>query len=156
MARRTVDIRPLKPREIGAAFPLARLLVPTLSLAAWQSFAAKLTAGAPASDHGILAAESEGGYLCGLVIYRVMHDLRHGRLLTADHIVALDIVDRKPVAAAVLAALEHLGKALDCDALHTSLDAPQESLKAVWEDAGHHIEKTLLCKTSAGARDRLL
>ena len=153
MARRTVSIRPLQPSELSSAFPLARLLVPALGLPTWQRFAREMTSGGAQADRGILTAEGEGGYLCGLVIYRVIHDLRHGRVLTADHVIAFDMVDRNPVAAAVLAALEDLCTALGCDALHTSLEAPQEGLKAVWENAGHHTEKTLLCKTAAETRD---
>ena len=87
------------------------------------------------------------------MIYRVIHDLRHGRVLFADHVIALDMVDRNPVAKAVLAALETLSASLGCDALHTSLEAPQEGLKAVWENAGHHAEKTLLCKIASETRD---
>lgn len=153
MARRTVNIRPLQRSEISTAFPLARLLAPALGLPAWQHFARELTGGGAQADHGVLTAEGEGGYLCGLVIYRVIHDLRHGRVLTADHVIALDMVDRNPVAAAVLAALETLSSALGCDALHTSLEAPQKGLRAVWESAGHHTEKTLLCKAAAETSD---
>jgi len=147
--RRSVTVRSLDRKEIAAAYPLARMLVPALDLAAWQRFAGAILEGASTEERGILAATGEGGYLCGLLVYRVVHDLRHGRVLTADHVLALDIVDRKPVAAALLAALEQLCEALGCDALHTGFDTPQESLKAVWEGAGHQIERTLLCKTSS-------
>jgi hypothetical protein len=151
--RRSVAVRSLDRKEIATAYPLARMLAPSLDLAAWQRFAGAILDGAPTEERGILAAEGEGGYLCGLLIYRVVHDLRHGRVLTADHVLALDIVDRKPVAAALLSALEELSEALGCDALHTGFDTPQETLKALWEGAGHQVERTLLCKTpSATAR----
>jgi len=147
-SRRSVIVRPLDRKEIATAFPLVRLLAPALDLAGWQRFAGAILDGAPTEERGILAGVGEGGYLCGLLVFRVVHDLRHGRVLTADHVLALDIVARKPVAAALLAALEELSEALGCDALHTGFDTPQESLKAVWEGAGHQIERTLLCKTS--------
>ncbi|MGE5203883.1 MAG: hypothetical protein ACM3O6_17630 [Acidobacteriota bacterium] len=147
MPRRSVAIRVLDPKEIAAAYPLACLLAPSLDMPTWQRFAGAILAGNPTEERRILAAVGEGGYLCGLLIYRVEHDLRHGRVLTAEHVIALDIVDRKPVAAALLAALEDLSEALGCDALYTSFDTPQESLRAVWEGAGHQIARTLLCKT---------
>ena len=153
-SRRSVTVRPLDRQEIAAAYPLARMLAPALDLAAWQRFAGEILNGAPTEERGILAAVGEGGYLCGLLIYRVVHDLRHGRALTADHVLALDIVDRKPVAAALLSALEELSEALGCDALHTGFDTPQESLKAVWEGAGHRKERTLLCKPSPESERR--
>jgi len=153
-SRRSVAVRRLDRKEIDAAYPLARMLAPALDLSAWQRFAGAILDGAPTEERGILAAIGEGGYLCGLLIYRVVHDLRHGRALTADHVLALDIVDRKPVAAALLAALEDLSESLGCDALHTGFDTPQESLKAVWEGAGHQIERTLLCKTSSETERR--
>jgi hypothetical protein len=146
MSRRCVAVRVLDPKEIAAAYPLACMLAPTLDMAAWQRFAGAILAGNPTEERGILVAVGEGRYLCGLLIYRVVHDLRHGRVLTADHVIALDIVDRKPVAAALLAALEELSEALGCDALYTGFDTPQESLRAVWEGAGHQVARTLLCK----------
>lgn len=154
MPRRCVAVRALDPKEIAAAYPLARLLAPTLDMATWQQFAGKILGGAPTEERGILAAVGEGGYLCGLLIYRVTHDLRYGRVLTADHVIALDIVDRKPVAAALLAALEELSEALGCDALYTGFDTPQESLRAVWEGAGHQVARTLLCKTASEVERR--
>jgi len=150
MVRQKVKIRPLDQAQVTAAYPLARLLVPNLDLETWRRFVAQIAAASPAEERGILIAVGEGGYLCGLVVYRIGHDLRHGRVLNADHVIGIDIVDRGSVAGALLAALEELSESLGCEAVQTGIDAPQESLEAVWLDAGHSIEKTLLTKRAQG------
>lgn len=149
--RRRVDIGPLVPERVAASFPLARLLAPELDLGLWRRFARAFAHGAPRHQRGILCAVGEGGHACGLAIYRVLHDdLRHGRVLSADHVIVLDIVDPRPVAVALANALEGLSEALGCAALRTGFDASQRSLRTLWQASGHRVEKTLLCKRPAG------
>ncbi len=149
IVRRRVDIGPLAPERVAASFPLVRLLAPELDLGLWQRFARDFARGAPRRERGILCAVGEGGHACGLAIYRVLLDLRHGRVLSADHVIVLDIVDPRPVAMALVNALEGLSEALGCAALRTGFDTSQRSLRTLWQASGHRVEKTLLCKRPA-------
>jgi len=116
--------RPLSAERVIQAFPLIQTALPEVTLAAWRDFAA-----------------------------RVVPDLVHGRLLDAGLFLAYDLLDRRPVAEALAAAVEALARQRGCTAVHTHLpqrnDAPtnpDNGLSRVLAARGHRIESLGLCK----------
>jgi len=84
---------------------------------------------------------------CGLLYYRKERDLKSGDILVADHFIALDLFDSRPVLAALIAALEKLAINLDCAAIRSVVHAkaPEVALELV--SAGHTLEGATLYKT---------
>ena len=156
-----LKIRPLSAERVTQAFPLIQTALPEVTLAAWRAFAAALISGADtrgdalgnAREGGILAVTDGRNYIAGLCSYRVVPDLVHGRLLDAGHFLAFDMLDRRPVAEALAAALEALARERGCSAVHTHLPhgnaTPPDSgdgLSGLLAARGHRIESLGLCK----------
>lgn len=148
-----LKIRPLSAERVSQAFPLIQTALPEVTLAAWRDFAAVLMSGGDARESGILAVTDGRNTIVGLCSYRLVPDLVHGRLLDADHFLAFDLLDRRPVAEALAEALEALARERGCTAVHTHLpqrnDAPTEpgtGLTGLLAARGHRVESLGLCK----------
>jgi hypothetical protein len=131
--------------EIMAVYPLVREAVPALELSSWLRFARQLTASRRGEQCGIVAARREGRtFPSGLFCYRVENDLTLGRVLVADHFVAVDLLDPGAVLAALVEELDELASRLGCTAVrslvHGGTSDPAESLDA----AGHRPEDSML------------
>jgi hypothetical protein len=136
------------PRDqIRAVYPLVREAFPTLDLAAWLRFARQLT-GARRGQCGIVAVRREGrAFPTGLFCYRVEQDLGLGRVLVADHFVALDLLDPGAVLAALVGELDSLAKGLGCQAVRSLVHGGAPEIEDGLHAAGHQPEgATLLLK----------
>jgi hypothetical protein len=148
-----LKIRPLSAERVAQAFPLIQTALPVVTLAAWRDFAAALMSGGDAREGGILAVTDGRNYIAGLCSYRVVPDLVHGRLLDASHFLAFDMLDRRPVAEALAAALEARARERGCSAVHTRLPHrnaappdPGNGLSGLLAARGHRVESLGLCK----------
>ncbi len=159
-----LKVRPLNAAYITQAFPLVQTALPGVTLAAWSAFAAAQISGRNAPENtqegGILAVTDGHDYIAGLCSYRLVPDLVHGRLLDAGHFLAFDLLDRRPAAEALAAALEALAREHGCSAVHTHLpqrnDAPPDpdsSLSAMLAARGYRVESLDLCKRLAAVID---
>lgn len=123
---RRLTVKPLTPDRIDTTFPIAQAAVPGLCLEKWRQFATNATAldgATPAA--GIMVVENERGYVQGFCTCRLQRDIRHGTVFAVDDLVALDLIDSGPVAAALVDALEARARELGCGAvrLHVAEDA---------------------------------
>ncbi len=160
-----LKIRPLSAESVTQAFALIQTALPEVTLAAWRDFAAALMSDTDARgdtrgevrgdarEGGILAVTDGRNYIAGLCSYRVVPDLVHGRLLDAGHFLAFDLLDRRPVAEALAAAVEALAREHGCSAVHTHLPQgngappdPDNSLSKLFAARGHRVESLGLCK----------
>ncbi|HYD30223.1 MAG TPA: hypothetical protein VEB64_05120 [Azospirillaceae bacterium] len=159
-------VKPLGRRQIDQAFPVVSACSPGIGVERWRAFAAAVIPAAdleaaPSSPHaivmaddspatpaptGIITAQSDRGYIHGLFSYAVEPDLRHGRVLTADNFVVLDLVDPDAPATVLLKAMEHLARRLGCGAIHASLPEGAAPMLNRLHHAGHHPEARRLCK----------
>jgi hypothetical protein len=131
--------------ELRAVYPLVREAVPDLELSDWLRFASQLTGSRRGEHCGIVAASREGRtFPSGLFCYRVDVDLTLGKVLVADHFVAVDLLDPGAVLAALVDELDELAKRLGCTAVrslvHGGTPDPAERLDA----AGHRREDSML------------
>ncbi len=139
-------IQPLARDELRSVYPLIREAMPSISLPAWLAFARPLTT-RRATQTGILAARRIGrAFPCGLFCYRVDSHLANGRLLIAEHFVAVDLLDPKAVLAALVAELERLGRRLGCDAVRSVIHGGEEAVANGLHAAGHAPEASLTLK----------
>lgn len=141
----------LAAEQIAVVFPLVNAAAPEIDLARWRSFAAALTDGRAARSSGAIGLRNEAGYACGLLIYRVEHDLRRGAVLAIDLFVALDLVRDEDATRALLQVAEAKASELHCAALHVRSDVAQKALCDRLTAAGHRKEATLFFKEVAAS-----
>lgn len=175
--------KPLGRRQIDQAFPLVRVLDPDVGVDRWRAFAAAVVTGGTLEDGapfslftplpeeiqndsdatpgltGIMTIQDDQGYIHGLFSYFVKQDLHQGRVLSADNVIVLDMVDTAAAAAALLRAMDRTARALDCAAIHTYLpesDTAQPDYCATitqyCREAGHRLETRWLCEALDGVQ----
>lgn len=139
-------IQPLARHEVRSVYPLIREAMPAISLSAWLDFGRRL-AGRRATLSGILAARRAGRtFPCGLFCYRVGSHLANGRVLMAEHFVAVDPLDSEAVLAALVAELDGLGRQLACDAVRSVVHGADRAVASGLHAAGHAPEAAVLLK----------
>lgn len=148
-----LSVRELSPHRFDQAFPLARAVLPCLTLEAWRGYLGVIRRQARA---GLLAVENERGVLLGLAGYRWQQDPQHGACLDCDPVVVFELVAGERVAQALIEALERQARHLGCDSLHTTIalpsgvgladPLPDTALLRSFSRQGHRIEATRLCK----------
>jgi hypothetical protein len=143
----TFAVETLQPNQIRAVYPLIREAMPATDLASWLRFAKTLTATRRSGPSGIVAARRFGrDFPCGLFCYRVDNDLAHGRVLIAEHFVAVDLLDPGAVLNALVTELEALAKRLDCTAIRSVVHGGEDAVAGGLSAAGHTQEGSLLMK----------
>jgi len=142
------NIDVLSRAQIHAVYPLIREAVPTLDLPSWLRFARHLTAPRRGGQEGIIAARREGRmFPSGLFCYRVEDDLKLGKVLIADHFIAVDLLDPGAVLAALVEQLDDLAKRLGCRAVRSLAHRGAPSVAGGLYAAGHRPDGALLLKT---------
>jgi hypothetical protein len=134
-------IEVLSRDQIRAVYPLVREAFPPLGLSTWLRFARQLTGPHRGGHCGIIAARREGRpFPCGLFCYRVEDDLNFGKVLIADHFVAVDLLDPAAVLAAVVEELDGLAKRLGCRAVRSLVHGGVPDVEGGLYAAGHRPE----------------
>jgi hypothetical protein len=124
-------VAPLTPEMFHPAYPLVRAAAPGISLAEWLRFARRATSPGRAKREGVAAARRAGQrFPSGLCCWRCDPDLAHGQILTAEHVIALDILDPAPVLDALLKELERVAARLHCGAVRSVVQPGAEALSA--------------------------
>ena len=141
----------LNVSQIDQAFPIVQSMAPQLDIDQWRRFAAA-HCDKPHDTAGIMTAQN-GGYIHGLFSYSVEDHLEHRRILLIDNVFVVDLFNPHLVAEALLRAAETLAHDLKCSAVHTLLPRGSEDhegyaewLRQRFQEMGHHIETTALCK----------
>jgi hypothetical protein len=138
-------IEVLSRDQIRSVYPLVREAVPTLDLATWLRFARHLTSPRRPGQCGIVAARRETRlFPSGLFCYRVDDDLKLGKVLVADHFVAVDLLDPAAVLAALVEELDSLGKRLACQAVRSLVHGGARELEGGLYAAGHRPDNASL------------
>ena len=138
-------IEVLSPEQVRSVYPLVREAFPTLDLSGWLRFARQLVGPRRGGQCGIVAARREGRqFPCGLFCYRVEEDLKLGKVLIADHFVAVDLLDPAAVLAALVEELDSLAKRLGCQAVRSLLHGGAPDLEDGLQAAGHRPEGAAL------------
>jgi hypothetical protein len=124
--------------EIMMVYPLVREVVPTLNLASWLRFARQLTGSRVASS--VASSPPPSGLFC----YRVEDDLTLGRVIVADHFVAVDLLDPGAVLAALVEQLDELADRLGCTAVRSLVHGGTPDTAESLDAAGHRREDAML------------
>lgn len=117
-----LSVRSLYPDDSSRIFPLAQLVQPALTMAAWRSYVDRLCR---APDHpeerGLVAAEDRRGYFYGFFGYRLEHDLAYGRVFHVNTFVAPKLVGSVDAGECLLEEVYRLAEESACDAAHILL-----------------------------------
>lgn len=144
-----IRVEPLTAERIREVFPLVRESVPQVRLREWTRFARTLTKSRSRDHAGIRIATARGNcYPSGLYCYRVETRLLSGNILVADHFVAIDMLDARPVLDRLITDLESLAVRFDCTELrsiiqHRSVQSAQPLFAAGYHPQGMVFGKTL-------------
>lgn len=138
-------IETLSREQLASVYPLIREAVPGLSLTEWLRFARPLTGARRAEQSGIVAARRERrAFPCGLFCYRVDVDLCLGKVLAADHFVAIDLLDPGAVLAALVDELDVLARRLGCKAVRSLVHGGAPEVAYSLDAAGHRPDHASL------------
>jgi hypothetical protein len=146
-------VEPLPRDQVRAVYPLIREAIPGLNLAAWLRFAQGAMGGRAAAarrgnQSGIIVARRQGhGFPSGLFCYRVDPDPALGKVLVAEHFVAVDLLHPADVLAALVDELDALGKRLGCKAVRSVVHQPE--VEGGLAQAGHAMMGSILGKALA-------
>jgi hypothetical protein len=141
--------------QTDAVFPLVREAVPGLTLKAWRDFARLQANPRRAAVAGIMVIRRRARpHPCGLFVYRREQDLSHGPILVAEHVVAVDLLDARPVMHALLHDMEALARRLGCTAIRTVLLGSELLAADRMAEAGHAPEGETLWKQLPEPRTR--
>ena len=120
---RSFIARAIAPERADAAYPLARLAAPRLSIEEWRRLVARTSGEAPMPGLGILVAEDRNGYICGLGSYHPAIDLERGCTVMHAELVVPGLFDSQPVATALLDMLRAEAVRCAASAIHVHLPA---------------------------------
>jgi hypothetical protein len=128
MSAFTVEI--LTASQVMEVYPLIRQLVPGLGLNGWRRYAGALLRDRSRNRGVALVRRAGQRFPCGLSCFRVDHDLRHGRLLTAEHALVMATFDAREAFAALVRGVQQLATERGCQAVRWLLaDMPAETLQ---------------------------
>lgn len=146
-----ISVTPLSAEQIDTVYPLVREVAPGLGAAEWRRYARRAIGTARAGHGGIMVARRQGRpFPCGLFSYRKEQELGRGPVLVASHFVALDILDPRPVLAALVRELEALAPRLGCAAMRVSVGKDAADVALELARAGHRQESQTLAKPACG------
>jgi hypothetical protein len=149
---RHLKVAPMAPEQIAQALPLAQALRSDMTVAEWRRFCEGLM-NDPSPNRGIECAADEHGYLLGFFAYQAQPDLTHGRVLSIDPFIAIDLYGRDYSAQRMLVRIESLAKSLNCASTHVALGGiagkiPKETGARVEKflEMGYRADAMRLCK----------
>ena len=149
-------VEPLPREQIRAVYPLIREAIPGLSLSRLAAFRARRPSGGRRGLSGIIVARREShDFPSGLFCYRVDPDPALGKILVAEHFVAVDLLHPDEVLAALVAELDALGRRLGCKAVRGIVHGAE--VEDGLAQAGHATVGSILGKVliEHAAADRL-
>lgn len=141
----------IRPADIRPAYALMRSAVPSLTLAAWTRFARRAAAPRKAGSSGILVVRGARAYPVGLVCWQVADGLDGSATLRADEFVALELLEARPITAALVRGLETLAGRLGCNEVESVLHGADATVPAWFEREGYRHAGTVYRKPAGEA-----
>lgn len=140
-------VRPLQPDQLAIVFPLVREIMPSLTLPSWLRYARRLFSTRRSARSGMVVAMRGAESLpCGIFCWRREQDPARGEIILAEHFVAVDILDPRPVQDALLRELERMGRELGCVTVRSIIHNGSAELTTRFFEAGHRPAGALLSK----------
>lgn len=156
-AVRHLRVLPMTDARVPQSLPLAQGLRSDLTLDDWERFCTLMLTKdddtRQDSFKGMDCVVDENDYLLGLAGYEVRPDLRHGRVLSVDPFIAIDLYGRDQAAQQLLIRMDRLAEEQDCTAVHIAFDGvdgrfPRQcgSTFSKFMERGYRADCLRLCK----------
>ncbi len=126
------------------AYPLVLAAHPAVELQQWLRYVRALTE-LPPECSGVLGLRGDGGYFCGLLIYRNDREPWHDPRLSVELFVAIDLVNVRAVTDALLAAAEAKAAALACTVVQIRIEHGPKLVARI-RQAGYRPAAGLMAK----------
>ena len=148
-----LTIHPLAANQLPLVYPLVRAVMPSVTLDSWLRYGRGLIGARQQGQSGVVACTRRGRALpCGMFCWRRERDPEKGEVMVAEHFVALDILDPRPVHEKLMAELERMGRAQGCAAIRSAIHNHSSGLQAAFLAAGHRPTGALLSKDLPAGR----
>jgi hypothetical protein len=139
----------LQPEQIRTLYPLMRASQPALLLPDWLRYARRVTAARAQSREGVLVVRRPAlRHPSGAVCYRRDRGMGPASTLTAEHFIALDLLEPAAVLAALAEGLDGVAERLGCNTI-LSIVHGDPSLVENLRSAGHAPDGVVLRRNVA-------
>lgn len=136
----------LSDDQVPLAFPLIQATWPGVDLTAWRSFVQFFRGQRAAAKSEVLTLCDSAGCRCGVIAYRLDHDLRVGRILAVHLFATIDLANSPQPVRALLDAAEIRASELDCEGIQIRLGQEQSGLASRLRTLGLSPEAGLFWK----------
>ncbi|HQT66816.1 MAG: hypothetical protein B7Z78_02250 [Rhodospirillales bacterium 20-60-12] len=124
-----IIVEPLSRTAISLLFPLVKLVAPSVDLQAWRRFALSALDRRRGTLAGVLTARRiSRHHFSGMVCYRRELTLLDGQIMQIRNLMAIDILDTKPIILALMHFLGSLAQSGGCLKLHILVPEDNVSL----------------------------
>jgi hypothetical protein len=138
------------------ALPLVQATWPEVDLLNWLSFVRFFNGETTGPESCILVMSDPSGHLCGILAYRLDHNLRDGLMLSIPLFTAVDVANSLQTVRALLDIAKARASELGCAGVQIRMDKEQSKLAARLRSLGLSSEAGLLCthlRPRAGLRE---
>lgn len=141
----------LQGKRIAQTIPVLQMRYPELTL---ESLECSLHHQNPnAEDTGLIAFETDRGYIVGLFVYHVLNDLLQGTILVITDFISTDVMGRYGTVDTMIDEIDRLAQRKKVDQVHVTLSGDTahfprglDQLTARFRAAGHQFEGTAMKK----------
>ena len=137
-----LEFRELDLKELPTAYPIVRELRTELESAEFE----KLYVAANRADSYRLVGAFENGECIGVIGFRVLHDLVHGRHFYIDDLVVSQEHRSRGIGAKLLQYAEETAARADCRKLRLSTGIENEAAKRFYEREGWNLRSVTFKK----------
>jgi hypothetical protein len=148
---RSFTAAPLSAEDIAVTFPVINAALPAVDFATWRRFARGLVDLPSPYPAGGACLRNEGGYVCGVMTYRIDRDLRDGTALNVDVFAALDVTGEDAATRALVQVAEEKARELRCTAIRVHLETGGDGLAQRFLAGGYRHQATVFGKRLATA-----
>ncbi|HYM30920.1 MAG TPA: hypothetical protein VEU47_06460 [Candidatus Cybelea sp.] len=118
----------LSANEVAPLLPLVQATWPDVDLPTWRKFVDFYCGAQATKGSGILRFNDGGGVFCGVLAYRVEHDLHVGLVLCIHMFTAVDLANSAELVTALIDAAESEAALSRCSYLQIRLTDSQNRL----------------------------
>lgn len=143
-----LSVLPLQRDQIAMVYPLIQILKPDISLERWIAYARTLIHARQTGVTGAKIAVNHAGHIFGMFTWRQEDDLNHGRRLSVENFVAMEVVGLPIIGAAMVAEMKRQAARQRCATVRAALPSRVAADRlgaltraALFDDAGPVIER---------------
>lgn len=135
-----LSVLPLQRDQIAMVYPLIQILKPDISLERWLAYARSLVHVRETGTTGAKVAVNHAGHIFGMFTWRQEDDLNHGRRLSVENFIAMEVVGLPIIGAAMVAEMKRQAAKQRCATVRAALPS-----RAAADKLGAMSTATLYC-----------